>query len=69
MGASGGLYLAVFGLNYWAFHMDIALIGFDMIYLVYLYMITILFSTMGGAIACTAGYLFLEGIYAGVKFD
>ena len=49
--------------------MDIAVIGFDMIYLVYLYMFVILFSIMGGSIACMSGYLFLEGIYSGVKFD
>ncbi len=69
VGASGGLYLAIFGVFYWAFHMDIAVIGFDMIYLVYLYMFVILFSVMGGSIACMSGYLFLEGIYSGVKFD
>ena len=49
--------------------MDVVVIGFDMIYLVYLYMLVILFSTMGGSIACMSGYLFLEGIYSGVKFD
>ena len=69
MGASGGLYLAIFGVIYWAFHMDIAVIGFDMIYLVYLYLIVCMFSIMGGAIACIAGYLFVEGIYSGIKFD
>ena len=69
VGASGGLYLAIFGVFYWAFHMDIVVIGFDMIYLVYLYMFVILFSMMGGSIACMSGYLFLEGIYSGVKFD
>ena len=54
---------------YWAFYMDIAVIGFDMIYLVYLYMFVVLFSVMGGSIACMSGYLLVESIYQGVKFD
>ena len=69
VGASGGLYLALFGILYWAFAMDIAVIGFDMIYLVYLYLITVCFSVMGGTIACLAGFLFVENIYGGIKFD
>ena len=69
IGASGGMYLAVFGAVYWAFYMDIAVIGFDMIYLVYLYMYVVLFSMMGGSIACMSGYIFVESIYRGIKFD
>ena len=69
IGASGGLYVALYAVFYLVFHMDLQLIGFDLIYLVYVYLFTVIFSIMCGSIACMSGYLFVENIYKNIKFD
>ena len=61
--------MALYAVFYLVFHMDLELPGFDLIYLVYVYLFTVVFSVMCGSIACMSGYVFVESIYSNVKFD
>ena len=72
IGASGGIYVALYSLVYMINNLDLVgenIWGSDLIYLVYLYMFTSIYSIMCGSIACMAGYVFVEFIYSGIKFD
>jgi len=69
IGSSGGFYIAAYSIFYLVFHMDVSLVGYDLVYLLYVYLFTVVFSVMCGSIACMAGYIFVESIYSNVKFD
>ena len=61
--------MALYAIFYLVVHMDVQLLGFDLIYLVYVYLFTCVFSVMCGSIACMSGYIFVESIYSNIKFD
>ena len=61
--------MALYALFYMFFHMDLDFLSSDIVYLVYVYLFTSMFSVMSGSIAVMAGYIFVESIYGNVKFD
>ena len=60
--------MAGFAIFFMIVHLELD-IQSQLIYLIYVYMFTCIFSCMGGAIACMAGFIFVESIYSKVKFD
>ena len=66
VGASAGIYVAIYTLYYMIFHLKANLIGSEMIYLIYMYVFTICFSLMCGTIGVLSGLVFVELVYRDV---
>jgi hypothetical protein len=56
-----------YSLYFMVFNLQMNLLAGEIVYLLYMFLFTILFSVMCGTVAVSASYLFVTRIYSGVK--
>ena len=67
IGASGGIYIAIYSCVYLVVEMDFSSFDSDMVYLVYMFLIITCYMLMSGTLGVMSSYILIEHLYKGAK--